>query len=155
MRNSWQKLACGFRTSRTAIVLAMSFIVFSALTFTAVLAALPGGIAFFEEGIIVYPGPNAVVKSDRPVIGADFKNMPDQSIWYEPRLFVDGVDVTEQSDVNRGYVFYKPPVALEMGTRIVELKLSAAAQERQASSSDTKEHRGARLRHRSELRQIE
>lgn len=90
-------------------------------------AGKDGAESFFKEGVIVYPGPNAVLKSRRPVIGADYKNVPGK-VWYEPTLIVNGQDVTDGCDINRGYLFYKPPVALLQGEHNVELLLSANAE---------------------------
>ncbi len=88
---------------------------------------MSGTRSFSKDGVIVYPGPNAVLKSRRPVIGADYINIPGK-VWYEPTLIVDGQDVTQYCDINRGYIFYKPPVALLQGEHDVELLLSANAE---------------------------
>lgn len=94
----------------------------TALALVAQGAAAANGNDYVKPGVIVYPKPGAVFKTKRPVIGADFIEFSADPAKLSPRLFVDGVDVSAQCDLNDGYLFYMPDADLGDGPHKAALK---------------------------------
>ncbi|MFA6451506.1 MAG: hypothetical protein WCX65_18685 [bacterium] len=67
-----------------------------------------------------YPAPDNITKNTTPIIGLNFKNLPEDVDSKTARLILNGRDVTSESDVTDSYILYVPKTSLAAGRHNVE-----------------------------------
>lgn len=79
---------------------------------------------FIKNGVLTYPKSGAALINRRPIIGADYRGLPDEEASMKPLLFVNSKDVTAECDIHDGYIFYTPPSELAEGRHEAVVKLA-------------------------------
>ena len=81
--------------------------------------------SFFVSGPeplkLAYPPPDTSTGNKRPVIGLNLAELPQDMDPGTVRLFVDGKDVTEDSDYTDEYIFFRPGRDMKLGGHKVEI----------------------------------